>query len=497
MNTTSVRVMRAIVAIITSVALVAALVLLGIISMPQWLVDTASGSDTTAYRIVQQRLQSYCPARMSLPDDTDWGDSDYRASEGDMSTSAGFAAFGSAYSAFVTSFDGSDTGNQLTASTSVTHRTALTYADQDGTSRLLDASLLEAGVGSGQVGTVASQASSGDLRGVSAATCAAPSITHSFLVSDTDTGTSQQLVLANPSAKAASVSVQMYGTSTSGAMKLSTSGTVMVPANGESVMNLSAAASGQDGLYVTVNSSSVSVGAVVRTVVMDGLTPKGSDFAMPLGLAATSNLIPSLAEGDHIFVYLYGEHTSAVSLSWVTENGLDVIDTYQIKGQRVTVLDLGTVPAKAHAVLASSSAELVASVKAVRSGNDGQEDFALLSAVSPEESSAVVLPKGVTSTLTLANTANKRTEAKITFISGNGETKSTQNIVLQANSAVTVTGEGLAALVDDSKSKVAWAVRLTSDNLAEGVAGLSMIAPTALIASEETVHAAPDSSLVH
>ncbi len=497
MNTTSVRVMRAIVAAITSVALVAALVLLGIVSIPQWLVDTASGSDATAYHIVQQRLQSYCPARMSLPDTTDWGDSDYRASEGDISTSSGFAAFGSAYSASVISFDGSDIGEQLTASTSVTNRTALTYVDQGGVSRLLNASLLEAGVGSGQVGAVASRASSGDLRGISAATCAAPSITHSFLVSDTHTGTSQQLVLANPSSKAASVSVRMYGTSTSGAMNLSTSGTVMVPANGETIMNLSAAASGQDGLYVTVNSSSVSVGAVVRTVVMDGLTPKGSDFAMPLGVAATSNLIPSLSEGDHVAVYLYGEHQSTVSLSWVTEDGLDVIDTYQIKGRRVTVLDLGTVPANVHAVLASSSAELAASVKAVRSGNDGQEDFALLSAVTPEESSAAVLPQGVTSTLMLANTANKRTEANITFISDNGETKSKQSVTLRANSAVTVTGEGLAALVDDDNNNVAWAVRLTSADLSEGVAGLSMIAPTALIASEETVHASPDFALVH
>ncbi len=497
MKTTSVHVMRVVIAIVTSLALIAAFVLLGIISMPRWLVDSVSGSDATAYHIVQQRLQSYCSARMTLPDSTDWGDSDYRASAGDLSTSARFAAFGSAYTASVTSFDGKDTANQLKSSASVSNRNALTYTDQDGTARLLSATLLKAGVGSGQAGTVASRASNGDLRGISAATCAVPSISHSFLLPASSTGTSQQLVLANPSSKTASVSVQIRGTKSSGAIGLSTSGTVTVPANGEATMNLSAAAGGQDGLYVSVNSSSVSVGAVVRTVVMDGLTPKGSDFAMPTGKAATSNLIPSLAEGDHVFVYLYGEHDAKVSLSWVTEDGLVTIDTHQIKGERVTVLDIGNVPAKAYGVLASSDANLVAGVKAVRSGNDGQEDFSLLSAVSPEESSAAVLPEGVASTLTLANTSNAQTDAQITFIADDGETKSEQKITLKANSAVTVTGEGLAALVNDADRKVAWAVRLTGADLGDGVAGLSAFAPTALVASEETVHSTPDSSLVH
>ena len=55
-----------------------------------------------------------------------------------------------------------------------------------------------------------------------------------------------------------------------------------------SVLNLAAAASGQDALYVTVSSVDTPVAAVVRTIAMDGLVAKGSDYAVPNTVAAKS-----------------------------------------------------------------------------------------------------------------------------------------------------------------------------------------------------------------
>ena len=486
---------RVVAAVVTSVALIAGVLLLGVVPMPQWLVDSASGSGSTAYHIVQRRLQFYCPAAMTLPDSSDWGDSDYRISVGNLSTSSRFAAFGSAYASSVTTFDSSGETAQLKSSSSLSGSRAMTYTDRNGQSRLFDTSLLKAGVGSGQTGAVASRASTGDLRGVSAATCVSPAVSQSFLLPASSTGTSQLLVLANPSSKTASVSVRIHGTTSSGALSLSTSGTVTVPANGEATMNLSAAAGGQDGLYVSVSSSSVSIGAVVRAVVMDGLTPKGSDFAVPAGRATTSNLIPGVAEGDHVFVYSYGGRSANASLSWVTEDGLSPIDTHRTRGGRVSVFDVGAAPAKAHGLLVSSDAALIAGVRSVRSGDDGQEDFALLPAVTPEESSAAVLPEDVDSSLILANASDTESHARITFVADDGQSESEQRITLKANSAVTVDGEGLAALVSDTDGNVSWAVRLTGDG--DGLAGLSALTPTALAVREETVRSTADASLVH
>lgn len=92
------------------------------------------------------------------------------------------------------------------------------------------------------------------MKGVSAASCVVPALKQSLMVSGTKTGMTQQLVVANPSAKATSVNIKVWGSDKSGALALSTGSTLTVGAGKESVLNLAAAASGQDALYVTVSS---------------------------------------------------------------------------------------------------------------------------------------------------------------------------------------------------------------------------------------------------
>ena len=70
----------------------------------------------------------------------------------------------------------------------------------------------------------------------------------------------------------------------------------MVGAGKESILNLAAAASEQDALYVTVSSADTPVAAVVRTIAMDGLTSKGSDYAVPNNASAKALAINGLSE---------------------------------------------------------------------------------------------------------------------------------------------------------------------------------------------------------
>ena len=72
-------------------------------------------------------------------------------------------------------------------------------------------------------------------------------------------------------------------------------------------MELSAAVDGQHGLFVTVSSKETPIASVVRTVTMDGLTPKGSDFALPLPTASNASVAPSITAGDAVTAYLFAK----------------------------------------------------------------------------------------------------------------------------------------------------------------------------------------------
>ena len=453
-NSTSARVLRVVSATVTSVILMGALAALGGADIPAWLVDPATGSSATSHRVVQERLESYCGERMQLPDSADWGDNDYRASDGDINSSTSYAAFGTVHAASVIPFEivGAQTANLSGPNTTAK---------------------------SGQAGILASKATEGDLRGISASTCMVPAIKQSFLLPSTGTGTSQQLVLANPSSKATVVNVEVYGTKNAGRAELATSSNITVSGGAHSSMDLSAAANGQDGLYVKVTSESTAVAANVRVLVMDGLTPKGSDIAMPANAANTSNLIPSVRPGDKITLYLYSAKNTTIKASWVSDNGLISLDSHEVKGQQVSVIDLGSAPKGANGIQLDSDEPFTAAAKATLGGSSGQEDFALLPAVTPAKRSAVALPDGYDASLTLANTSTSDTTATVTFMNDDGSMGKSKDVNIKANSAVTMGGKGVAAMVTCKNGDVAWGLRLTSSALAgRGIAGVSTVGPS-------------------
>lgn len=493
------RVARVVLATLTSVVLIAAFVWLSIGSMPQWFVDRATSGVVASHRIIQQTVQSYCPARMTLPDATDWGDSEYRASDGDLTTSASFAAFGSVYASTASPFSASSSDAVLSLKAPANPRStdAMVGRDKVDSDRLLETNLLEASEGSGHAGVIASHASKGDLRGISAATCVTPSMSSSFLLPGTGTGASRRMTIANPSSKATTVSLKVIGTSSSGTMSLSTSGTATVAAGGTTVVDLSAAAPDQDGLYVTITSDVMPVAAYVASVNADGLTPKGSDFTMPSSAASTLNAIPSVSQDDEITLYAYGSKAGDVNLSWVTDDGLSSIGRKALKDGRVTVLDLGKAPKGARGILATGDDDFVASARAIRSGADGQEDFASLAAVPVSHFDGAALPDGLDATITLINTTNKETTVTLTFMDDTGKAGDAKDVTIKANGASTLKGEGDAVLVESADRAVAWGVRLGGGGLdGAKVAGLAAYEPSSLTVREATIRSAQDNTIV-
>ena len=214
----------------------------------------------------------------------------------------------------------------------------------------------------------------GDLKGVSASSCETTALSQSFLLSGTATGTTQQLIIANPSTKPTTVEIKIWGSKQSGEMALSTQSSLAIPASGENALDLAAAAPDQQGLYVTVSSKETPIAAVVRTVSMNGLTSKGSDFALPLHDASNASVATSIAKGDAVDAYLYAASATGVTLSWITEHGLVQAKDATLQANRVTVVDLGEAPEDALGVMSTAEDDVAFSVKASQSGDDDQAD---------------------------------------------------------------------------------------------------------------------------
>ena len=476
--------------VITMLVLIALFVVLVMAPIPNIWVDKVAASDNAIDQTVSPtQSETYCPAPIGLADTGTYGDSAFQATVGNLSTQARYAAFGSVYSATVSAIGQKSSSDDVTLkdADSTDDSSVKTGAQKiNQGARLINTRMLQAAAGTGTVGTIASWADDGDVRGISAASCVSTSLSQSFLLSDSTTGTTQQLIVSNLSTKPTTVDIAVWGSETAGKMALSTQSTLSVPAEGESSMELSAAVDGQHGLFVTVSSKETPIASVVRTVTMDGLTPKGSDFALPLPTASNASVAPSITAGDAVTAYLFAKDAT-------------------VTADKVTAIDLGEAPDGALGVMSTAEDAVSFSVKATRSGDSGQADFALVNAGEPSEFSGLALPDGVKASITLANTSNARRTVTLRAYDDAGASVTSKEITLDANAAQTIEagnlsgdhGTAVVLMLEDSSKKVSWGARFSHDSLQDkDIAGLSVIDASTLMPATVHVWARNDSSIV-
>ena len=101
---------------VISVLLIVVLMAVTLIYRPSWLhADTPTVERSSVGRTVSPRQrQTYCPSRMTIADTDAYGDSEYQASNGNIASSARYAAFGSVFHSSVASM-----GADMTASVSM------------------------------------------------------------------------------------------------------------------------------------------------------------------------------------------------------------------------------------------------------------------------------------------------------------------------------------------------------------------------------------------
>ena len=498
------RVVLAVVSVLAIIVLIAA----SLVYRPSWLrADSPSVDRSSLGRSVSPRqLQTYCPSRMTIADTGSYGDSEYQASNGDIASSARYSAFGSVFHSSVASLGSDSMSSSLTLdkkSVDSSEDVFVASGNVDDGAQLQDTRLLTASDGTGAASSVMSWATDGDLKGVSAASCVAPTLKQTFLVPGTKTGMTQQLVVANPSAKAASVNVKVWGADKSGSLALSTGSTMTVGAGEESVLNLAAAASGQEALYVTVSGVDTPVAAIVRSVAMDGLVSKGSDYIVPNNVSSKVLALDGLSYGDNMTLYLYAAHRTDVTVSWVDAKGVDPVNQQTLEADRASSIELGDVPKNAAGVIISASKPISAAAKVVQDGTDGQSDFALANASVPAKISAIAVPDRSTAQIGLLNISNEERTATMTSYDADGSLVDKRQITLGPSASMSVDvddindGDVAAIRLKDSSASMVWNLRIGQQDVSDAkLAGLSVIGAADLKEAREQVWANQDMTVV-
>lgn len=500
------RIVRILAGLITMIGILVIFGILVVVRPLPSLVDSSVVSRSGyTQQVSQTDLSMYCPARMGLADDTQFGDSAYQVTQGDIASAARYGAFGSIYGASVQSLQ-SDAGDDDAlslgnASIVDSANVKVASGDVDSAPRILQAKLLASQLGTGIAASTVSWATQGDLQGLSAATCVQPQLEQDFLLDDTNTGTTHQLIVSNPSSQAASLDISIWGSEQSDQMSLSTGSTMNVAAHGQASMELSAAASGQKGLLVKVSSADTPVFAIVRSVRMDGLTPQGSDFNEPLNTAQADSVFPAVHQTDDVAVLAYSDKNTSLKCSWLGSDEQELSKTIDVRMNTVSITDLGKPPKGAVALRVVSRHPVQVQVKTL-SKTDDHEDFAFISAAQRAKSSAIVLPDHMQGELTVVNPTSQERSGVLHAFDFEGNHIANVKMTLASGSAKQYTSDDLpdkaALFLLDGDGSLAWSMRLSNEDLDSAhVAQIAYLGSRTLSAQKQLVRAFEDSRIVH
>ncbi|TCD54611.1 hypothetical protein EJ419_02605 [Alloscardovia theropitheci] len=402
------------------------------LAFPRQRVGNEQLSATSVHDVAQLSSTFYCPARMDLADSESYGDSDFQASTGNLTSTSRISIMGSLYQANMQGVGNQDQPTSL-LSDSAMNDDSVRSTSTDGTaSSIIHTRTLSAKAFTGASGTVASWASDADLRGISASSCVSFATSQSFLVPATSTGWSQQLIVANASDKPTSITLTAYGSQSNQEIALETHATATINAHSESIIDLGAAFKSDDPTYVVVDSDSAPVAAVVRAVHMSGLTPQGSEYIQPLNATRAQQVIPALSGVQSAQFALFAHDGGTAKFTFLGNNGEISSQSLQYQANQVSVTRMN-IPQDCESVLIDATSEFSASAYTTVSGNDGQSDFAMNQSQSAHSAYAVNALDGVNSRIDISNLATSARSAQVVGFAADGSRVGQRDISISAH----------------------------------------------------------------
>lgn len=461
--------------------------------------DTRGGAVArSTHMISRSEVSLWCPSRVGLPDSGKYGDSQFTASQGDLDSALSVAGVGSVFDSSLSTPDGQSAKNLGMGA----------FAGDQGKAdrgRLAQTTLVRDAPGSGLGASVASWASNGDVRGLSAISCVAPALHSRFLVPSTRTGRSNRLLIANPSSKPTVVSVRLWGTKRAGVLSSRVASRISLSGHSQESFDLSAAAPGQQALFVSLTSSVTPVSAAVASTAMKGLNAQGVDFegAVPTrtGVSGRASAIAGLRPGAQASVVLFSAGAASLRLSWCGKSGRRAVSgpsgSLSLPAGRVVVRQLGKVPSDSTALVLDGDGMPGVSVAVVQSvsGDRDSCDFDQVGVTNPAKASVIALPSALQARLSLANPSDVPVTVRLSALGGSGVPLGTRDVAVPAGGSVSLSADDVArnaraVVLRQPSARVVWTADVTREDLARAnVPALASLSSVSLMPQASVIQA--------
>jgi len=346
-----------------------------------------------------------CPGPLRLPDDAASGDSAFRrvpVAPAETVTAFDTVASGTAS---LTPLDGTatDLDGGVAALASPAAPVVLRAEPVDGEPARV-------------AGATSSRVADGDLRGLAAGSCARPASDVWLVGGSTALESTADLVVVNPGATAAEVTVELWGPN--GAVDLAAGGTLLVAPGAQRAVVLPGLAAEQRRTVVHVSASGGQVSAYLQDALLDGFTPRGTDLVTAGAAPATTQVVPGLAvpavdvddpQAGALRLLVPGDEPATVSVRLLGPGGdvaLPGAEQVDLPPGAVTDLPLGGLAAGTYTAVVESTAPVVAGGMIARAGEPGELDDGprlerAWSASTTTGSGLAAVPAGAAATLAI------------------------------------------------------------------------------------------------
>lgn len=361
-------------------------------------------------------------------------------------------------------------------------------------------------------GALAWRTTAGDLRGLAAASCQRPAARSWLVGGSTALGSSARLVLQNPGATPATVTLQMWGAT--GPLDLAGTPEYLVGPGEEEVVLLEGIAAEQPHMALQILAQGGLVTAYLQDSRTDGLVPAGVDLVVPGAPPATTQVVPGIAvgapgdavAGDAVAsdepvpepsallrVVAPGDADGTVEVVLLGAEGvvrLPGTERLEVAAGEVLDVPLGGLPAGDYTAVVTADVPVVAGAAVTRvgtpaePGDDPPVERAWSPSVAPGHSGPLALPGDAPGRLVLAavpaGDATGPAVATVVALDAAGAVLGSREVAVAADAAVVLpltelTGNdaarpaGIVVRTDDDR--LAWAVVL------EGEAEVAVVAP--------------------
>ncbi|GAB2465345.1 DUF5719 family protein [Xylanimonas ulmi] len=457
-------------------------------------------------------VQLVCPPAATLPEGADVGDTQFSAAP--VSTTSSLAA--GVLSAGDTGARWGALGGQGAALT-VGADAAAHVGDPGAAGSVLQAQPV-AGAPFRAAAAQASVTTGGDLRGLAAASCAAPAISQWIVGGSTEVGSTAVLTVQNPSASTATVTLDVYGPA--GKVALGSQGAFVLGAGQSATTRIEAVAPDQRRVVVHVTSTGARVAASLQVQSLDGLVPQGVDILTPGAAPSTSVAIAGLLSGGEalddprapVLRLLAPDDGGTAHVSIYGKDGLARLrgaESVALEPGVVTDLPLGGLAAGGYGIVIDADVPVLAAASLTRSGP--VPDDAVVQGLpydvawqagqplpDPGLGAQAALPGGTSAVVAVTAVPDERgatppsgkASAVVRVYGSDGSALGEQTLTLDVGTVARVPVTSIAphgtpalVVVDAGEDdRIAWAVELTAEDGSEQSERLvASLAPTASV----------------